>query len=73
MSEDDDYYLSVYIKRVPTSGTISFVYSTLIRIDSIIHLTIVVGYSKKKRDCTIYSDPLYYSIELTAESNQSKK
>ncbi len=44
MSEDDDYYLSVYIKRVPYNGTSSFVYLTLIRVASIIYFTTVVGY-----------------------------
>jgi hypothetical protein len=64
MSKDnDDYYFCVYIKRitkVPKSGTISFVYSTLIRVDSIIYLTIGVEY--RKGDCSIFSDPLYHSF-----------
>lgn len=47
-------------KSILKSGTISLVYSTLIRVDSIIHYTTVAEYWKW--DCTIFSDPLYCSF-----------
>lgn len=65
MNEDS----SVYIKavwdmernRAPKSGTISFVCSTLIRLDSIIHLAaVLVGWVKG--DCRLVSDPLCQSF-----------